>query len=98
MLGQGCPGLFLENNSFPLKVGLKWVLVNGLKCVQKWVESGVLGAKVCENGSKPTSLPTLDTFRDIDENPFLSQFKGGGNCFPERALRQPWPSIGSKNP
>ena len=37
-------GPFLENNLFPLKVGLRWVLVNGLKWVQKWVKSGFLGA------------------------------------------------------
>ena len=45
---------FGENNLFPLQVGLRWVFVNLLKWVQKWVKSGLLGAKVGENGSKPT--------------------------------------------
>ena len=37
--GSGLPqGPFLENNSFPLQVGLGWVFVNGLKWVQKWVK------------------------------------------------------------
>ena len=39
-------GPFLGNNLFPLKLGLRWVFVNGLKWVQKWVKSGLLGAKV----------------------------------------------------
>ena len=30
-------GPFSENNLFALKVGLRWVFVNGLKWVQKWV-------------------------------------------------------------
>ena len=34
-------------------------------------------------------LPTLDPFQDIDKTPFSTHFKGGGNCFPKRALRQP---------
>ena len=44
--GSGLPqGPFLENNLFALKVGLRWVFVNGLKWVQKF-KSGFLGAKV----------------------------------------------------
>ena len=57
--GSGLPqGPFLGNNLFPTKVGLRWVLVNGLKWVQKWVKSGFLGAKVGQNASKPTLAPT----------------------------------------
>ena len=48
----------MENNLFLLKVGLKWVLVDGLKWVQKWVKSGFFGAKVGQNASKPTFSPT----------------------------------------
>ena len=52
--GSGLPqGPFLENNSFPLKVGPRWVLSicsNGSK-------SGFLGPKVGQNASKPTSYP-----------------------------------------
>ena len=59
MLGQGCfRALFLENYLFALKVGLRWVFVNGLKWVQKWVKSGFSGAKVGQNASKPTFPPT----------------------------------------
>ena len=57
--GSGLPqSAFLGNNFFPLKVGLGWVFVNGLKWVQKWVKSGFLGAKVGLNASKPTFAPT----------------------------------------
>ena len=94
MLGQGClMALFGGNNLFPQKVGLRWVFVNGLKWVQKWVKSGFLGAKVGQNASKPTFAPTSNPFRHIHENPLFTQFKGGGNCFPKRALRQFRPSI-----
>ena len=59
MLGQGClRALFLENYFLALKVGLRWVFVNGLKWVQRWVKSGFLGAKVGQNASKPTFPPT----------------------------------------
>ena len=92
--GSGLPqGPFSENNLFPLKVGFRWVLVNGLKWVQKWVKSGFWGAKVGQNAPKPTFSPTLNPFRQIHENPLFTQFKGGGNCFPKRALRQSRPSI-----
>ena len=37
--------------------------------------------------------PTLSPFRDFGENPLFSQFKRGGNCFLEMALRQSRPSI-----
>ena len=55
----------------------------------KWV----LGCKSGKNGSKPTFLPTLNPLQDIDKNPLFAQFKGGGNCFPTRVLRQFRPSI-----
>ena len=55
---RAASGPFLANNLFPLKVGLRWVFVNGLKWVQKWVKSGFLGAKVGQNASKPTFAPT----------------------------------------
>ena len=45
--------------------------------------------EVGENRSKPPFSPTLDPLRDIDENPFLTHFKGCEHCFPTRALRQP---------
>ena len=92
--GSGLPrGPFLGNNLFPLKLGKKWVFMNGLKWVQKWVKSGFLGAKVGQNSSKPTFAPTLNQFRLIHENPLFTQFKGGGNCFPKKVLRQSRPSI-----
>ena len=75
------------------EVGLRWVFVNGLEWVQKWVKSGFLGAKVGKNGPKPTFAPTLNPFRDFPENPLFTQFKGGGNCFLKTALRQSRPSI-----
>ena len=88
--GSGLPqGPLLGNKLFPLKVGLRWVFVNGME----WVKSGFLGAKVGKNGSKPTFAPTLNPFRDFHENPLFTQFKGGGNCFLKAALRQSRPSI-----
>ena len=84
--GSGLPqGPFLENYLFALKVGLRWVSVNALKWVQKWVKSGFLGAKVGQNASKPTFPPTSNPFRQIHENPLSTQFKGGGNGFSEKA-------------
>ena len=57
--GLGLPqGPFSENYLFALKVGLRWVFVNGLKWVQKWVKSGFLDPKVGQNASKPTFPPT----------------------------------------
>ena len=56
----------LENNSFPLKVGLRWVFVNvlmGPKVGKKW-------ALVCKSVSKCVKNPLLTT------NPFLTQLKG----------------------
>ena len=67
--------------------------VNGLKWVQKCVKSGFLGAKVGQNAPKPIFAPTLNPFWHTHENPLFTQFKGGGNCFPKRALRQSRPSI-----
>ena len=53
-------------------------------------KSGFGGAKVGENGSKPIFQPTLDPFWDNGKNPYFSpHLKGGGNCFPKRALKQP---------
>ena len=75
----------MENYLFALKVGLRWVFVNGLKWVQKWVKCEFLGAKVGQNESKPTFPPT--------ENPLFTQFKGGGNSFPKRTLKQSRRSI-----
>ena len=51
---SGLRAFFGGNTLFPLKVGLRWVFVNRLEWVQKWVKSGFLGAKVGKNGSKPT--------------------------------------------
>ena len=63
----------------------------------QWAEMGPRvgswGAKVGEKWIKTHFSPTLDPFRDFRENPLLGQFKGGGNCFLERALRQSRPSI-----
>ena len=86
-------GPFWGNNLFPLKVGLRWVFVNGLEWVQKWVKSGFWGAKVGKNGPKPTFAPTWNPFRDFHKNPLFTQFKGGGNSFLKTALRQSRPSI-----
>ena len=55
---RAASGPVLENYLFALKVGLRWVFVNELKWVQKWVECGFLGAKVGQNASKPTFAPT----------------------------------------
>ena len=65
----------------------------GPKVGQKWVFGCILGAKVGQNASKPTFAPTLNPFRHIHENPLFTQFKGGRDCFPKRALRQSRPSI-----
>ena len=91
--GSGLPqGPFLGNNSFHKKMGLRWVCFQwaemGPKVGQRWI----FGAKVGQNASKPTFAPTLNPFRHIHENPLFAQFKGGGNCFPKRALRQSRPS------
>ena len=59
------------------KVDEKWVL--GCKRGRKWV--------------KTNFLPTCNRFRDIDQDPLFTQFKGGRNCFPKRALRYSQPSI-----
>ena len=79
--------------AFPVRVGLRWGFVNILKWVQEWVKTGFWGAKKWVNTSEPTFLPTLNPFGNIDKNPFLTQFKGGGNCLPKWALRQSGPSI-----
>ena len=81
--GQGpCHvGSGLENNSFPRKVGLRWVFVNRLKWVQKWV----LGAQVGQKRVETHFSPTLNPFRDFRETPLFTQFKGGGKCFLKRA-------------
>ena len=84
--GSGLPqGPFLESNLFPLKVGLRWAFVNGLKCVQKW-------AFGCKNGSKWVETHFSPLWAHF-ENPLFSQFKGGGNCFLKRAPRQSRPSM-----
>ena len=54
----------MENNLFPLKVGVRWVFINLLKRVQKWVKSGFWGPKAGQNASNPHLLPTLNPFRD----------------------------------
>ena len=41
--GGGCRNS--RQDLLPLKVGLRWAFVNGLKLVQKWVKSGFLGCK-----------------------------------------------------
>ena len=51
-------GPFSENNLFPLKVGLRWVFVNGLKRVQNWVFGR-------ENGSKVGRNPHFTHFKPI---------------------------------
>ena len=56
MLGRGCLRAFLENILFPLKVNLRWVCVNLLRCVQKWVKGGFLGAILGQNVSKLRNL------------------------------------------
>ena len=71
MLGQGClRALFLENDLFPRKVGLRWVFVNGLKWVQKWVFRCKSGSKVGQNALfthfKPISgFPQKPTFYPV---------------------------------
>ena len=85
--GSGLPqGPFLANNLFPLKSGFKMGFCQCLKWVQKWVKNWVFGCKSGSNVSKPTFAPTLNPFWHIHENPLFTQFKGGGNCFPKRAL------------
>ena len=61
----------------------------GPKVGQKWVFG-------CKSGLKcvKTHFCThLNPFRDIHENPLLTQFKGGGNCCLKTALTQSRPSI-----
>ena len=48
-----------------------------------------MGEKWVETHFSPTSNP----FRDFRENPLFSQFKGVGNCFLKRALKQSRPII-----
>ena len=48
-----------------------------------------MGEKWVETHFSPTSNP----FRDFRENRLFSQFKGVGNCFLKRALKQSRPSI-----
>ena len=55
-----------------IKVGLRWVFVNGLKWAQKCVLGYKNGSKVGRNLS-----PTLSPFWDFRENPLSGQFKGG---------------------
>ena len=79
--GSGLPqGPFWENNLFPLKEGLQWVFVNGLKWVQKWVFG-------CKNGSKVGRNPLFNHFKPISGilwKPTFYPVKGGGNCFLKR--------------
>ena len=90
---RAASGPFLENYLFALKVGLRWVFVNGLKWVQKWVKSGFLVAKVGSKCVKTHFSTHLNPFRDFRENPLFTQLKGGGNSFLKRPLRQSRPSI-----
>ena len=55
---------------------------------QKWVLGAKVGAKVGEHGSKPTFTHFGQSW-EIGQNPLLTHPKGGGNCFPKRALGQP---------
>ena len=56
-------------------------------------KSGFLGTKVGEKWVETHFSPTSTPFRDFRENPLFSQFKGGGNCFLKRALKQSRPII-----
>ena len=83
--GSGLPqGPFWRTIYFHLEWVWDGFFVNG-----KWTKCGFLGARVGEMGENPLFLPTLYPFQEIDKNPLLTNFKGGGNCFPKRALRQP---------
>ena len=87
---RAASGPLLGNNLFQLKVGLRWVLVNVLEWVQKWV----FGRKSGLKWAKLTFAPTLNPFRGFHENPsFYPVLRGGGNCFLKTALRQSRPSI-----
>ena len=70
---RAASGPFLENYLFlPLKVGFKWVFVNG----RNGSKSGILGAKV---GQKPTSQkisPTLTHFGISARTHFLPSSRG----------------------
>ena len=50
ILGLGGGGsadfIFVDAGICLIEVGLRWVFVNGLKWVQKWVKTGLLGARV----------------------------------------------------
>ena len=87
------PKIFAENRRKPL-IGLRHLRCVTFSSAQnvgtKWIFGCGSGQKM---GSKPTFLPTLNPFRDIDQNPCLTYFKGGGNSFPKRALRQPENSL-----
>ena len=67
-------GPFSEKKLFPHKVGLRWVVVNGLK----WVEKLVFGCKDGEKWVETYFSPTLKPFRDFRENPLLASLGGGG--------------------
>ena len=90
MLVRAASRPFLGNNLFALQVGSRWVFVNGLTWVQKWVKSGFGGAKLGQNTSKPTFSPTLNPFRHVRESPLFTQFRGGWKLF---SVRQSRPSI-----
>ena len=87
-------GPFLGNNSFPLKVGFcQWAEMGPR--VGFWLQTWF------KSGSKPSFFfhPLKTHFGIFAKTHFLAsnQFKGGGNCFLARALRQSWPSI-TQNP
>ena len=61
----------------------------GPKVDQKWV----FGCKVGQMGQNPLFHPLETHVGRFTKTHFLPSFKGGGNCFPKRALRQSRPSI-----
>ena len=81
MLPQGCLGVlfFVENNLFPLKVGLRWGFVNGYKAPENSSRSKV-GLKVGFGGSlkvgqKYRNLSTFDLLLTYFQGPPETYFR-----------------------
>ena len=84
---RAASGPFLENHSFPLKVGLRWVSVNILKWVQKGVRSGFLGAKWVKRCQKP-HFTHFTPFWGHWRKPIVSTAAGRPSCRRPSSTRQ----------
>ena len=75
--GSGLPqGPFLGNNSFPLKVGLRWVFVNGLEWVKSRAKVGFWVQKWVKMGQNPLLHPLQTHFGIFTKTDFLPSLRG----------------------